>query len=107
MDKLKSSPNVIILTTSNITAAIERRRPTISVWNKDYLCRREYLELNDGGFGTWPFIRHEGMHEDRSWPDVFAERSVNPKVSSKSKLQKSILPLELSPEGCPTSLVRA
>ncbi|KVH87972.1 hypothetical protein Ccrd_024645 [Cynara cardunculus var. scolymus] len=27
------------------------------------------------------------MHEDRSWPDVFAERSVNPKVSSKSKLQ--------------------
>ncbi|KVI00929.1 hypothetical protein Ccrd_020809 [Cynara cardunculus var. scolymus] len=69
-------------------ALLVETRPAISVWNKDYLCRREYLELNDGGFGAWPFIRHEGMHEDRSWPDVFAERSVNPKVSSKSKLQR-------------------
>ncbi|KAI3693233.1 hypothetical protein L6452_33065 [Arctium lappa] len=65
---------------------VERRRPTISVWNMENLCRREYLELSDGGFGTWKLIRDNYIQKERP-RDVFAERSGIPKISTKSKLK--------------------
>ncbi|KAI3673118.1 hypothetical protein L6452_39232 [Arctium lappa] len=65
---------------------VERRRPAISVWNMENLRRREYLELSDGGFGTWKLIAYDGIQKEKPL-DVFAERSEIPKISAKSKLK--------------------
>ncbi|KAI3727826.1 hypothetical protein L6452_16446 [Arctium lappa] len=50
------------------------------------LRRREYLELSDGGFGTWKLIADDGIQKEKPL-DVFAERSEIPKISAKSKLK--------------------
>ncbi|KAI3669514.1 hypothetical protein L6452_40750 [Arctium lappa] len=65
---------------------VERWIPSISVWNMENLRRREYLELGDGGFGTWKLIEDDGIQKERP-RDVFAERSEIPKISAKSKLK--------------------
>ncbi|KAI3745850.1 hypothetical protein L6452_08261 [Arctium lappa] len=65
---------------------VERRRLAISVWNMENLRRREYLELSDGGFGTWQLIGDDGIQKERTL-DVFVERSEIPKISAKSKLK--------------------
>ncbi|KAI3770726.1 hypothetical protein L6452_01868 [Arctium lappa] len=65
---------------------VERRRPAISVWNMENLCHREYLELSDGGFGTWQLIRDDGIQKEKPLY-VFTERSEIPKISAKSKLK--------------------
>ncbi|KVH93344.1 hypothetical protein Ccrd_004590 [Cynara cardunculus var. scolymus] len=66
---------------------VERRWPAITVWNMDYLRRREYLELKDGGFGTWPLIVDDGTEKDKS-PDDFVERTTAKKDSLKNKLKE-------------------
>ncbi|KAI3680917.1 hypothetical protein L6452_35696 [Arctium lappa] len=67
---------------------VERTRPTICVWNMELLRRREYLELTDGGFGTWPLLVQGDVADDENRTNsVFAERSPSSKVSSKTKLQ--------------------
>ncbi|KAI3665565.1 hypothetical protein L6452_44192 [Arctium lappa] len=49
---------------------------------------REYLELTDGGFGTWPLLMQGDVVDDENrMNSVFAERSTSSKVSSKTKLQ--------------------
>ncbi|KAI3759584.1 hypothetical protein L6452_07500 [Arctium lappa] len=65
---------------------VERKRPAISVWNMENLRRREYLELSDGGFGTWKLIADDGIQKEKLL-DVFAKRSEIPKISAKSKLK--------------------
>ncbi|KAI3707326.1 hypothetical protein L6452_25746 [Arctium lappa] len=65
---------------------VERRRRAISVWNMENLRRKEYLELSDGGFGTWKLIGDDGIQKEKPL-DVFAERSEIPKISAKSKLK--------------------
>ncbi|KAI3757626.1 hypothetical protein L6452_05168 [Arctium lappa] len=74
---------------------VERTRPTICVWNMELLRRREYLELTDGGFGTWPLLVQGDVPDDENRTnDVFAKRSTRSKVSSKAKLQECIKSIE-------------
>ncbi|KAI3702371.1 hypothetical protein L6452_28107 [Arctium lappa] len=65
---------------------VKRKAEAISVWNMGNLRRREYLELSDGGFGTWKLIGDDGIQKEKPL-DVFAERSEIPKISAKSKLK--------------------
>ncbi|KAI3681095.1 hypothetical protein L6452_35877 [Arctium lappa] len=67
---------------------VERTRPAICVWNMELLHRREYLELTDRGFGTWPLLVQGDVADDENRTNsVFAERSTSLKVFSKTKLQ--------------------
>ncbi|KAI3702220.1 hypothetical protein L6452_27947 [Arctium lappa] len=69
---------------------VERTRPTIGVWNMELLRRREYLELNDRGFGNWPLLV-QGKLPNNKMVDMLAERSTrSKKQSAELTLEKAI-----------------